>query len=371
MDDTVPSMVNLRRVPFLHLLLVCFALSLLVSCADSGAGSTATEKAAGAERVTKGAADNPNATDTRNLLESRESPYNNVYVYRTGTNLSMTFGYNQKIYTESVYNTLDERDLPVPYTRFMTAALLYPKKINSVLEIGSGGGRVAWYLHKFLPNTAITTVELDPTVVELAHKYFGIREEPNFHIVTRDGRLFLAGSKMKYDVILIDAYRGPFVPFHMLTKEFYKIVEQHLADGGVVAQNIEPATMLFDSDVNTLHEVFSQIEFYDASGSTTGGNVVMMAYNDQAHSVSELSGQAEKLQSTYKLRYDLGQMLAHRFGLKTVMVGQKTTFDVVDQSGKSTAGINENAKVLTDDFAPVESLKAIEKHNTKWTATSQ
>jgi len=283
----------------------------------------------------------------------------------------MTFGYNHQIYTESTCNTLDERELPVPYTRFMTTSLMYPKKINSILEIGSGGGRVAWYLHRFLPNAQITTVELDPTVVELSHKYFGIKEEPGFHEVARDGRIFLAGSKAKYDIIMIDAYRGPFVPFHMLTREFYQIVAQHLADGGVVAQNVEPSTLLFDSDVNTLHEVFSQIEFYDASGTDVGGNVVLIAYNGPGFSISDLSTAAEKLQSTYGLRYDLRQMLTHRFGLKTVMVGDKHTFDVVDQTGKSTAGINENAKVLTDDFAPVDSLKAIENHNRKWGTPAQ
>ena len=63
----------------------------------------------------------------------------------------------------------------------------------------------AWYLHRFLPNVSVTSVELDPAVLELARKYFGIRDEPNFQVVNRDGRLFLSESKDKYDIILIDA----------------------------------------------------------------------------------------------------------------------------------------------------------------------
>ena len=89
-------------------------------------------------------------------------------------------------------------------------------------------------------------------MLELAKKYFGIKEEPNFHVANRDGRLFLQESKDHYDIILIDAYRGPFVPFHLLTKEFYQLVKDHLAEGGVVAQNVEPSTMLFDSAVKTI-----------------------------------------------------------------------------------------------------------------------
>ena len=111
--------------------------------------------------------------DPNTLVESRESPYNNIYVYRVGNNVSMTFGLNQKLYTESIYNTTDELDMPVPYTQLMTSSLIYPKKINSILEIGLGGGRTAWYLHRSLPDVQITAVEIDPAVVDLSRKYFG------------------------------------------------------------------------------------------------------------------------------------------------------------------------------------------------------
>lgn len=308
--------------------------------------------------------------DERVLIDSRESIYNNIYIYRTGTYVSMTFGHNKKLYEESRYNTANERELPVPYTEYMTASLMYPKKIDSILEIGSGGGRIAWYLHCFLPQAHITTVELDPVVGELSHKYFGIREERNFHTVTRDGRMFLAASKDRYDMILIDAYRGPFVPFHLLTKEFYQLVKDHLAEGGVVAQNVEPSTMLFDSTVKTLYAVFPQIEFYDAGGEGTssaltgadvGNNVVGIAYSGADR--TDLSSVAQKRQLELGLAYDLRRMLPHRFLLKPV----GAYLDVVNQAGTATGGIDNSAKILTDDFAPVESLKAIARHNQKWT----
>ena len=167
-------------------------------------------------------------------------------------------------------------------------------------------------------------------------------------------------------MILIDAYRGPFVPFHLLTKEFYQIVKEHLAPGGVMAQNIEPTTMLFDSAVNTVHDVFPMVEFYDASGNDVGGNIAMIAYDGQYLSTADINKLAEKRQTTYNLRYDLRKMLEHRFTLKAVVADQKTYYNVVNQAGQETAPIDEKAKILTDDFAPVESLKAIERHNQKW-----
>jgi spermidine synthase len=284
------------------------------------------------------------AQDSRNLLEQKESLYNNIYVYEQSPYVSMTFGHNRRIYTESTYNTRDDRDLPVEYTRFMTASLMYAKNVHSVLEIGFGGGRTAWYLHRYLPNVTVTSVELDPTVVELAKKYFGIKEEPNFAIVNRDGRLFLSESKERYDVILIDAYRGPFVPFHLLTKEFYQIVKDHLADGGVVAQNVEPSTMLFDSAVKTINTVFPGLDFYRADG-----NIVTVAYDGTERKVEDLAATARDRDKSFGLRYSLLDMLAQR---RRIQIEGGTVIDA-------------SAKVLTDDFAPVEALKSIERHNRK------
>ncbi|MGE3623097.1 MAG: spermidine synthase [Bdellovibrionales bacterium] len=279
---------------------------------------------------------------SRSLVTSRESLYNNIYVYSHGPYLSMTFGYNRKIYTESMYNTQDESELPVTYTRYMTAPLMYAKDVASILEIGFGGGRTAWYLHRFLPDVPVTSVELDPAVVEISRQYFGIRDEPKFNVVTRDGRSYLADTKNRYDIILVDAYRGPFVPFHLLTKEFYEIVKAHLNEGGVVAQNVEPTTMLFDSAVATIRSVFPNTDFY-----VSNGNVVMIAYDGAPRSKDELSHMAAGRQQEFGLRYTLPAMLAER---KVFVPGM----------------IDGAAKILTDDFAPVEMLKAIETHNRKW-----
>jgi spermidine synthase len=280
----------------------------------------------------------------RKLLMEKESLYNNIYVYADPPYVTLTFGHNGRLYTESTHNTKDERELPVYYTRYMTAGLIYPKSIGSILEIGSGGGTTAWYLHRYLPTVPVTTVELDPEVVNVSRTYFGIKDEPGFSVVTRDGRLFLRESTSQYDLILIDAYRGPFVPFHLLTKEFYASVKAHLSGGGVVVQNIEPNTMLFDAAVKTIGSVFANVEFFLAEG-----NVVTIAYDGPKRSSAALATAAGARQGQFKLRYDLTKLLDARR-------------ELVDEVGTVSA----DAKVLTDDFAPVEALKAIETHNRKW-----
>jgi spermidine synthase len=286
--------------------------------------------------VLAGAGLRPAAAEPR-LIEERNSTYNNIYVYKDGANVIMTFGHNRRFYTESIFDSTNELALPVTYTRFMTVGLAYADAADSLLEIGFGGGRTAWYLHKHMPALDITCVELDPAVVDLARKHFGVRPEAKFKIAVSDGRSYLVKSRESWNVIMIDAYRGPFVPFHLLTEEFYRVVKSKLKPGGVVVQNVEPTTMMFDSAIATIQKVFPNVEAFDA-----GGNIVAVAYDGPRRTQAELTARAEALQKEHKLLYPLGEFLPERRGVK-----------------------RSPGKVLTDDFAPVESLLAIEKHNRK------
>lgn len=282
--------------------------------------------------------DDPGDNPEPGLIAKVESLYNDIYLYRQPNGYYLlSFGAERLRYIESIVNPRDEMELPVEYTRSMIAgALVYPTELNSAAIIGLGGGRTAWYLHKSVPELQFTAVELDPEVARIADRYFNVRPEDNFDLEIRDGRVWLTRSDEKFDVILVDAYRGPFVPFHLLTSEFYKLVAEHLTPGGVAVQNVEPTTMLFDSAVATIKSAFEHVEFLKGEG-----NIVIVAYNGPLKDEATLRRQAEERQQQYKLRYPLPGLLANRF----------------------TPPWNEQTKPLTDDFAPVEYLKAIERHN--------
>jgi len=274
------------------------------------------------------------------LIERVESHYNSIFVLQSGIYVTLAFGHEGRTYTESHRNTADLLELPLHYTRALTAAMAYAPDTSSLLMIGMGGGSTSWYLHEHMPDAAVTAVELDPEIVRLAEKYYGLREEPNFEIVTSDGRLFLLRDDDKYDVVFIDAYRGPFVPFHLLTTEFYEIVKTRLKPGGIVAQNIEPSTMLFDSSHATLAAVFDTVDFIHG-----GGNVVAMAYDGPRRTDEELRARAAERQAQFDFRYPLVDLVAER---------------------RRLVPEGEAAEPLTDDFAPVNILRAVEVHNRKW-----
>lgn len=273
-------------------------------------------------------------------IETVESHYNSIYVFQQGTYVTLAFGHKSRRYVESRRNTEDLLELPVEYTRALTAPLAYAEKLESLLIIGMGGGSTSWYLHKHLPDATVTAVELDPEMIRLADKYFGMKPGPGLEIVEADGRLFLVRDKTQRDVIFIDAYRGPFVPFHLLTKEFYELVKSRLAPGGVVAQNIEPSTMLFDSTYATLLEVFDQVDFIPGRG-----NVIAIAYDGERRAELDLMRAGRERQNAFGLRYKLTRMIGAR---------------------RRHEKPGDDVKALTDDFAPVNILNAIEVHNRKW-----
>lgn len=272
------------------------------------------------------------------LLESVESVYNSIFVYKRGDLIAMTFGHNRRLFVESVYDPGNELALPVRYTRYMTLGMLYPPRLDRLLFIGLGGGRTSWYMHKSLSALDVTVVELDPEVVRLAEKWFAIREEPHYRIETADGRVYVQRHRDTADLIMVDAYRGPFVPFHLLTREFYALLKSRLNPGGAVVQNIEPTTMLFDAAAATMSSVFDNVDYYDALG-----NVVAIGYDGPKRSVESLRATAEALKRDHSLFYDPVPLLEDRRDVR----------------------LGPNARPLTDDFAPVEYLHAIERHNEK------
>ena len=104
----------------------------------------------------------------------------------------------------------------------MTLASLYPEEVKRILMIGLGGGTISTYLGRYMPDVTIDTVEIDPGVITAAKKYFGIRESDEVRYLDGDGRVFLNRNKQPYDLILFDAFHGGYIPFHLLTKEFFR-----------------------------------------------------------------------------------------------------------------------------------------------------
>jgi spermidine synthase len=121
---------------------------------------------------------------------------------------------------------------------FLALPPLLDRPLGRVAILGNAGGTTARAMGVYYPAAEIDGVELDPAVTKAGRRYFGLDDNPRLHIHTADARPFLRRSEGGYDLIVVDAYRPPYVPFYLATREFFELVRKRLAPGGIVALNV-------------------------------------------------------------------------------------------------------------------------------------
>ena len=103
--------------------------------------------------------------------------------------------------------------------------------------LGDAAGTVARAYGHYFPATRVDAVELDGELSSIGKRYFHLGG-PRLHLYTADARPWLAASSARYDSIFLDAYRQPYIPFYLLTKEFFQSVRRHLKPGGSLIVNV-------------------------------------------------------------------------------------------------------------------------------------
>jgi spermidine synthase len=103
--------------------------------------------------------------------------------------------------------------------------------------LGNAGGTVARSFAHFFPATAVDAVEIDPELTELGRRYLDLRN-PRMEVFSEDARPWLERSAGGYDAVMVDAYRQPYIPFYLATREFFELARERLAPGGLVIVNV-------------------------------------------------------------------------------------------------------------------------------------
>jgi spermidine synthase len=107
-----------------------------------------------------------------------------------------------------------------------------------VAILGAGAGTTARAYQHFFPATRVDAVEIDGELLKMGERWFDLRPSPRLRLYTQDARPFLRRAGPRYDAILVDAYRQPYIPFYLTTREFFAEVRARLTRGGVVAVNV-------------------------------------------------------------------------------------------------------------------------------------
>ena len=267
-----------------------------------------------------------------------ETVYNDIFVTKEANLLKLSFQWKGWRFYQSQTNLADPDDLPMPYSRLMSIAAIFPHDIKRVLVLGLGAGSIPVYLQRFVPDAAIDAVELDPGVIDVAKKYFGLRETGKFHMIPGDARMFLNRHTEPYDLIFVDAFTGSYIPFHLMTKEFYQLVRNRLSPHGVAAFNFLPSKDIFESNVRTVSLAFDHnIDlFHSGVRDIEEANVIVIGRLDPSSDAETLQ-KAVAAQERYKFRFDVSKLVTER----RVSVPKEL-----------------KGKVLTDDFAAADVLDA-------------
>jgi spermidine synthase len=272
------------------------------------------------------------------LVYQKDTPYNSLSVVDDGQQEVRTLWLNSLPHSAMYLN--GSNNSVFLYTDYFHIAFIFNPNIRNVLFIGGGGFSAP---KKFLADydgVMIDVAEIDPEVVNTARNYFAVSNDPRLHIYVKDGRQFLSQSESRYDLIVLDAYSKTYVPFHLMTKEFYQLIDKHLNTGGVVVSNIISSLVgdtsdLLRAEYKTTRQVLPQTYLFTTKTASisTLQNIILVAHKSPDHySRDELVYMAQSAPKR-------GDVLAEY--ATTLYEARVNVADV---------------PILTDDYAPAQSL---------------
>jgi spermidine synthase len=212
--------------------------------------------------------------DGERILGEGRSRYNHVRVVERGSVRTMLFIADDGTqYIETRIDRAHRRSLDLDVFRTMLAGFVVHPEPRRILVLGLGGGALPGYFFERLPGLEMDAVDIDPEVVRLAQAFFDVpKDDPRYRVHVADARLFLqrAPADARWDMIVLDAFRGVQVPLHLKTAEFHREVLARLAPGGVAVANLHNATRMYPHDRETIAAVYpSCYGFLSEAGNQT------------------------------------------------------------------------------------------------------
>jgi spermidine synthase len=234
----------------------------------------------------------------------------------------------------------DPADLVFDYTKYYLFYKIFTPSVKDILVVGGGAYSIPKAMLQELPLAAIDVSEIEPSLFNLAKKYFKAADNPRLHNYTEDGRRLLAFSDKKYDMIFSDVYFSLYsVPVHFTTQEFFKIVKEKLNEDGILVINIigdlsQDNQSLIMSEIKTIQTVFNNSYFFAVKSPEAAGaqNIIIVGYN-----------------SDKRIDFNSSSVANHQDPFIRDLKNKIISVDKFDLSSQL---------VLTDNFSPVEYLTA-------------
>jgi spermidine synthase len=277
------------------------------------------------------------STSSGTIIYRRDTPYNTLTVVDSPVRGVRTLFLNKMPHSAMYLN--GSNSAVFRYTDYFNLALLFNPGAERILFIGGGGFSGPKQFLEYYSDAHVDVVEVDPEVVRAARDYFNVSDEPRLGVYTEDGRKFLDGAGV-YDVIVLDAYSKTYVPFHLMTLEFFQELREHLSGDGVIVSNLISSLVgdtseLLMAEYKTINETLPQIYLFRTKSSSLSivQNIILVA------TVSPTRLNPVSLEERAEEAPQRGVTLARYVG---------TLFE--------SEGLAGDSIVLTDDYAPTTKL---------------
>jgi spermidine synthase len=262
-----------------------------------------------------------------------ESAYNYIEVVELDGYTMLRLNDGQGVH--SMYHPTD-LDYDGPWEQFLAASFFFPdmqtEDVERIAIIGLAAGTTARQATAVFGSIPIDGYEIDPEIIAVGRRYFGMTME-NLNAYAMDGRWGLYTSDELYSIIAIDAYRPPYIPWHLTTQEFFLLVRDHLTETGTVVINVGRAPedrSLIDAMVTTLQTVFPSVHVMD----------IPYTLNTMVYATVSETGMDDFIQNYLELQADPTTHPLLLDAMALVIVNQQP--------------LPEPSIVFTDDKAPVE-----------------
>jgi spermidine synthase len=234
-------------------------------------------------------------------------------------------------------------ELAVTYTQYFPLGFVFNPDAQNVLFVGGGGFSGPKQFIADYSDVSVDVVEIDPVVIDVAMEYFDVpSDNPRLKIYNDDGRRFFLPENRQYDIIVLDAYSKSYVPFHLMTREYYQLLAERLADDGVIVSNHigsvgelpynYEASKLWRAAYKTMAEVFPSVHVFPTRPDTDfAQNIILVAGKNG----SAMTG-AEIQERQSALGY--------------------TQVDYADHLHDPARIRTDDVTVFTDQFAPVDTF---------------
>jgi len=271
------------------------------------------------------------------VVHREKSLYRNIVVTEKAGKRCLVFSVKRQERNQTCVDINDPQHIVFAYVRMIFAGLLVNPEPTRGLMIGMGGGTISSVLTSIYPDLTMDLVEVDAAVVKVATDYFGFRKTPQIDVHVTDGRVFARRAlrrKEKYDLIILDAFTGEYIPEHLMTVEFLENIKSLLTPGGIVIANTFTGSSLYHHESATYSAVFGP--FFNLKMPGTGNRVIVASTVDLPNSET---------------------LMANAMTLKPDFESYKIDLRKYVPNMNKDPDWKTNKRLLTDQYAPANLLR--------------